>query len=96
MLGYYQKVYKMKFAGILLAIALLAGCDAQTQVLSYEQLTNYPVQCSKADDQLKQLRAIQRIKNFNPDPELLSAEDYLYNSRLKATIWWYAYECDKS
>lgn len=85
----------MKYAWILL-IALLAGCDGSTQMLTYQQLVNYPTQCSKADEQLRQLHEIQRIKNFNPDPDLLSPDDYLYNGRLKATIWWYAYECDKS
>jgi hypothetical protein len=66
------------------------------QILSYEQLLDYPNQCALADQQLKQLRWIQRAKNFDPDPDNLTEADRLYNSRLKATIWWYAYTCNKS
>lgn len=85
----------MKTANILFAAVLLAGCT-DTSVMSYEQLVKYPVQCAKADEQLKELRNIQAIKNFDPDPDNLNEDDRAYNSRLKATIWWYAYSCNKS
>ena len=65
-------------------------------MLSYEELGRFPVQCSKADEQLKQLRQIQAMKNFDSDPDNLNDDDRAYNSRLKATIWWFAYECEKS
>lgn len=83
---------------ILLAAMFLMGCkpEASSQMLTYEQLVNYHVTCEKADEQLKILRNIQRIKNFNPDPDMLEDMDRAYNSRLKATIWWFAYRCNKS
>jgi Tfp pilus assembly protein PilP len=80
----------------LISVLALSGCIESTQVMSYEQLVKYPVQCAKADEQLKELRQVQAIKNFNPDPDSLNEDDRAYNSRLKATIWWYAYSCDKS
>lgn len=73
---------------------LLSACSDNT--MSYEELVKFNPQCSKADAQLAQLRNIQRVKNFNPDPDQLNEADRAYNSRLKATIWWYAYRCNKS
>lgn len=77
---------------------LLSGCvaEASQSVLTHEELVNYPSRCDKADEQLKELKKIQRIKNFDPDPDNLNEQDRAYNSRLKATIWWYAYRCGKS
>ncbi len=81
----------------ILLFAILVGCDSSpSPMLSYEELKNYPTQCEKADVQLKQLRQIQAIKNFDSDPDNLKEDDRLYNGRLKATIWWYAYECNVS
>lgn len=68
---------------------------AAPSLLSYEQLVDYPNQCALADQQLKQLRYIQQVKKFDPDPDMLNETDRAYNSRLKATIWWYAYRCNK-
>jgi hypothetical protein len=84
---------------ILLAALLLAGCNdtnAGWRVLSYEELVAYPTRCDKATEQLDDLKAIQRAKNFDPDPDKLDEFDRAYNSRLKATIWWYAYRRNKS
>ena len=85
----------MKSLICILAI-LLAGCNssASTKILSYEELVNYPNSCAKKDSQLKELRELQRIKNFNPDPDVLNDSDRAYNSRLKSTIWWFAYRCE--
>lgn len=86
----------MKYFLLSLAIVLV-GCDAssQPQVPTYEQLVQYPVSCEKKDSQLKELRYIQKIKNFDPDPDNLEDMDRAYNGRLKATIWWYAYRCEQ-
>ena len=51
------------------------------------------MQCDKADSQLAQLRKIQQQKNFDTNPDNLNEEDRAYNSRLKATIWWYTWKC---
>lgn len=80
--------------GLALLVCLLVGCkETNSRVLTYDQLVKYPMQCAKAEDQLKELLALQRIKNFNPDPDLLNEDDRAYNSRLKATIWWYTWKC---
>ena len=85
----------MKYV-VLLAAVLLAGCNESNYVMTYEQLVNYPAQCAKADSQLRELRDLQKLKNFAEDPDDLNEADRAYNSRLKATIWWYAYKCDKT
>lgn len=69
---------------------------AKTRVMTYQELYDYPVSCSHKDRQLKELRALQQHLNFDPDPDNLTEFDRAYNSRLKATIWWYAYRCDQS
>jgi Tfp pilus assembly protein PilP len=85
----------MKHTLLVLAL-LLTGCnETSSRVLTYDQLVNYPSQCAKADAQLRELREIQRIKNFDQDPDNLTPADRAYNSRLKASIWWYAYRCEK-
>lgn len=86
----------MKFL-ILACVSLLVGCSeaTSTSILTYEQLVAYEPSCDKKDSQLKELRTIQKIKNFSHDPDELTEQNRAYNSRLKATIWWYAYECNK-
>lgn len=68
---------------------------ATKSVLTYEQLRDYPVDCSFKEKQLAELKELQRIKNFAEDPDDLNDADKQYNARLKATIWWYAYGCEK-
>ena len=82
---------------ILACVSLLVGCSdaTSTSILTYEQLVAYEPACDKKDSQLKELRTIQKIKNFAHDPDELTEQNRAYNSRLKATIWWYAYECNK-
>lgn len=85
------------FVGFLILIALLSQCtggSSDSKVLTYEQLVAYPSSCAKATEQLKELGNIQRIKNFPADPDDMNDADRLYNGRLKATIWWYAYTCE--
>ena len=77
---------------------LLAGCDvesrpATTAYLSYEELVAYPTDCARATEQQDFLKAVQRQRNYSADPDDLEDEDRAYNSRLKATIWWYEYKC---
>jgi len=64
--------------------------------LSYQELYDFPNDCNQADSQLSMLKRLQEAKHFNSDPDTLSPADRDYNGRLKATIWWYAYRCDKS
>jgi len=81
-------------------VATLIGCtDAGTsrpKILTYDELVNYPKKCSQSKVQLTELRYIQKIKNFDPDPDNLDDDEREYNSQLKSTIWWYAYRCEKS
>jgi len=91
----------MKRALIVLAL-VLAGCSERQseeytpKVMTYQQLVDYPVSCDRADKQLAELHNLQAQKGFHSDPDMLSEEDRIFNSRLKATIWWYAYRCEKS
>ena len=78
---------------IVILACLLTACTDDS--LSYDELVNFKAECSKADTQLAQLRRIQHAKGFNADPDQLTDSDRAYNSRLKATIWWYAYRCNK-
>ena len=81
---------------ILLVALLLGGCDGTSMsILTYEELVKYPVSCARAEQQLAHLRYIQKVKNFDPDIEKLRPEDRAYNGRLKATIWWFVYKCEK-
>ena len=81
---------------IFILVVLLAGCNssASSKILTYDELVNYPNSCAKKDSQLKELHEIQKVKNFDPDPDNLNDSDRAYNSRLKATIWWFAYRCE--
>jgi hypothetical protein len=94
----------MKYLAILAALALV-GCkesdrnqiaNVQSKTLTYQQLVDYPIDCSKKDNQLSYLRDIQTQKNFAEDPDVLDDYDRAYNGRLKATIWWYSYSCGES
>jgi hypothetical protein len=85
----------------LVALLALAGCQPHVQpvapkIMTYQELVDYPVDCKFKDTQVAELKKLQAIKNFDPDPDLLNAEDYDFNGRLKATIWWYVYRCDQS
>jgi hypothetical protein len=86
---------------ITIAIALtMAGlypavCSSETKILSLEELRSYPVDCKLKETQLAHLRHIQKIKNFASDPDSLNEYDRAYNSRLKSTIWWFYFGCEK-
>ena len=81
---------------LLWALVILSGCDSNaTRVLSLKELKEFPVSCAKKETQLTQLKEIQKIKAFNPDLEKLSEQDQIYNARLKSTIWWYSYTCNR-
>lgn len=89
----------MKLALVVLAL-VLAGCSDRgdveytPRVMTYQQLVDYPVSCELANKQLAELERLQAQKGFDQDPDNLSEEDRVFNSRLKATIWWYAYRCE--
>ena len=86
----------MKYA-LLLAVLLLTACqDDSRRVPTYKELVEYKTDCAQAPKQLAYLRWVQNEKAFDPDPEKLDEVDRVYNSRLKATIWWYSYTCEQS
>ena len=84
---------------ILISALVLAGCNNAAsgpppfRMLTYDELVNFETKCSLAKEQQTMLRTILERKNFDTDPDNLSPDDRAYNSRLKATIWWYEYRC---
>jgi hypothetical protein len=89
----------MKRIAIVLVLALV-GCTedqaAPVKNLSYQELKDLPTDCQYADQQLATLRDLQKLKNYDSDPDKLTEYARSYNGLLKAKIWWYAYECAKS
>lgn len=85
----------MKTILVLIILLLLSACkvDPYQAIPSFEELKKYPVDCNKKTVQLAHLYLIQKTKNFNEDPDELTPADYMYNRRLKSTIWWFYYEC---
>ena len=88
---------KLTTVAIALAVAVLypVVAFAETKIPSLEELRSYAVDCKLKEKQLAHLRQIQQIKNFNSNPDTLDAYDRAYNSRLKATIWWFYFGCEK-
>lgn len=84
---------------ILISALVLAGCNNAAsgppplKMLTYQELVDFEAKCELASKQQPMLKAILERKNFDPDPDNLSDDDKAYNSRLKATIWWYEYRC---
>lgn len=83
---------------ILISALILAGCNnsASTpayKILSYNELVDFKTSCTDRDNQQKHLKYILDHKRFDPNPDNLNADDRAYNSRLKATLWWYEYRC---
>ena len=78
----------------IIVVLMLTACGENKASMSYEQLVNYPKACSKKKVQLAELTQLQETKNFSQDPDDLSEQDRVYNSRLKATIWWYTLKCN--
>ena len=89
----------MKLVTIAIALALAglypAVSFAEIKILSLEELRSYPVDCKLKEKQLAQLHQIQKVKNFNSNPDTLNEYDRAYNSRLKSTIWWFYFGCEK-
>jgi hypothetical protein len=75
---------------------VLAGCSNEPATPSYEELVKFKKSCTNQAAELKLLQHWQRAKNFAQDPDDLNEEDRKYNSQLKATIWWYAVECNNA
>lgn len=83
---------------ILISALVLAGCNNSGgtpayKMLSYDELVDFRTSCTARDTQQKHLKYILDAKNFSPNPDNLNADDRAYNSRLKATLWWYEYRC---
>ena len=83
------------FAGNSPTPATPSTVEVVPKVMTYQELVDYPMDCKFKDQQLVELKNLQTVKNFDPDPDLLTVDDHAFNSRLKATIWWYAYRCDQ-
>lgn len=81
--------------GVAMNLAKPSNSAPVPKILTYQELVAYPVACEKKAEQVKQLEYIQKTLAFNPDIEKLNDADRAYNSRLKATLWWYVYKCEQ-
>jgi len=84
----------MKFL-IAFVVVLVAGCSNSAPVPTYEELTRYPLSCKIKYDQFRELKSIQKRKNFAEDLDTLSAQDRQYNALLKEHLWWLVYNCEQ-
>lgn len=88
----------MKYSIILCAV-LVAGCHNSNstttsyKMLSYDELVNFETKCEDSQNQQAHLKYILERKRFDSNPDRLNDDDRAYNSRLKATLWWYEYRC---
>ena len=64
-------------------------------IQTFYDLERFPTDCTRKDENLEILIRTLRTYQFDPDPDKLNEEDRAFNSRLKATIWWYRYKCQK-
>lgn len=90
----------MKYLVILVVMCVViygnAAPSGASNLLTYDELVQFNPTCENKDAQLKQLNHIKTVKNFPADPDDIKNEmDRAYNSRLKATIWWYTYRCEQ-
>jgi len=92
----------MRYLVLILALTL-AACDAaeptdvlKKQELSFADLEKLPTDCSRKVLVQDKILKILRFKNFNPNPDLLQDIERAYQSKLKATYYWYEYSCGDS
>jgi hypothetical protein len=84
---------------LIISTLVLAGCNnaasgpAPAKMLTYQELVDFEPKCELASTQQPMLKSILERKKFDPEPDNLKEEDRIYNSRLKATLWWYEYRC---
>jgi len=89
----------VKLIYVLVAVAALTGCvdqgsgQAPRRALSYDEIYSFETDCARRDENLNILYNTQDLKNFASDPDELNDFDRQFNSRLKATIWWYLRSC---
>lgn len=79
---------------LVLATVVLVGCGGQP-LPTYNQLANYPLDCKKKTEQIRDLKEIMRLKYFGPDPEFFNKTDKAYYDLLKEHIWWFSYNCEQ-
>mgnify|MGYP006266499117 CR=1 FL=1 len=89
----------MRYLVLVLALTLAACDGAQPQdvlkktELSFDDLERLPTDCSRKDSVQKKLKFILATKNFDPNPDNLDTVERAYQSKAKATYWWYEYSC---
>ena len=103
-----RKLIVLAFFFVIFALAWVYGANGlakmsvveqptptQIKVLSYEELKSYPINCKLKTQQLAELTNLQKYLNFDQDPDKLGSDDAIYDSRLKATIWYFHYGCEE-
>jgi len=79
---------------ILITAIFLYGCSAEP-LPTYSELKQFPLDCKKKNEQISDLKEIQHLKYFGPDPEKFSDDDRAYYTLLKEYIWWFSYNCEQ-
>ena len=83
----------MKYLAILFAV-VVAGCDAGAQKPGSD-LDPFRTDCARRTEQQSKIENIITAQRLGGDPDLLDDDRRFYNSRLKATWWWYELNCKK-
>jgi hypothetical protein len=81
----------MKVLAVLVAV-VVAGCDAGAQKPASD-LDTFQTDCARRTEQQNKIENIITAKRLGGDPDLLDDDRRAYNSRLKATWWWYEINC---
>lgn len=81
----------MRLLSIFLIVAAVSA-NAAT-IKTYEELESYKFTCENVDKDIDMLLKLRNAKKFDQDPDKLSDEDWVFNGRIKASIWVLIAEC---
>ena len=84
---------------LLVMVLLLSGCGEAANItpykraLTFDEIRQMQLSCTRRDEQLNLLRISKTIKGLDNEPDNLNDDDRAYNSRLKASMWWLEMNC---
>jgi hypothetical protein len=81
----------------------LTACDAKNPddilnkpELSFDDLKKLPTDCQRKGIVQRKIQLILTQNSYDPNPDNLPDLAREYQSKLKATYWWYEYSCGDS